>query len=225
MSGLQAIQGSPMWARVFPFVVVLGLTVIGGELGGVWTFWMYVAKTALGAWALWFVASVVKELQWRLSWEAVAVGVLVFLFWVGLDGLYPALPGRASEGEVGWAPLAVFEGSPELAWFFIIVRILGSTLIVPPIEEIFYRSFLYRYLADPKFETVPLNKFHAFAFVATCVAFGLAHFEWLAGILCGVCYQGLVLKKGRLGDAVTAHAITNFLLGVYIVWKGAYVFW
>ncbi len=46
------------------------------------------------------------------------------------------------------------------------------------------------------------------------------HPQWLAGILCGLTYQGLVIRKGRLGDAMTAHAITNFLLGVYVVWKG-----
>jgi membrane protease YdiL (CAAX protease family) len=55
--------------------------------------------------------------------------------------------------------------------------------------------------------------------------FGFGHHEWLAGILCGFAYQGLVCWKKRLGDAMTAHAITNFLLGVYVVWKGAWNFW
>jgi membrane protease YdiL (CAAX protease family) len=43
--------------------------------------------------------------------------------------------------------------------------------------------------------------------------------------LCGAAYQWLVLRKGRLGDAMTAHAITNFLLGAWIVWRGAWQFW
>jgi len=34
-----------------------------------------------------------------------------------------------------------------------------------------------------------------------------------------------VLRKNRLGDAMTAHAITNFLLGAWIVWRGAWHFW
>ena len=55
--------------------------------------------------------------------------------------------------------------------------------------------------------------------------FGFSHNEWLAGILCGAAYQWLVLRKNRLGDAITAHAITNFLLGVWIVWRHAWHFW
>jgi CAAX prenyl protease-like protein len=62
-------------------------------------------------------------------------------------------------------------------------------------------------------------------FVVTSLVFGLEHHEWLAGILCGFAYQGLVIWKGRLGDAVTAHGITNFLLGVWVLWRGAWQFW
>jgi hypothetical protein len=47
----------------------------------------------------------------------------------------------------------------------------------------------------------------------------------LAGIICGVAYQGLAQRKNRLGDVMTAHAITNCLLGVWVVWRGAWHFW
>ncbi|MBO4545513.1 MAG: CPBP family intramembrane metalloprotease, partial [Verrucomicrobia bacterium] len=62
-------------------------------------------------------------------------------------------------------------------------------------------------------------------FVVVSVIFGLVHQEWLAGILCGLVYQGLVCYKGRLGDAITAHGITNLLLGIWVVWRGAWNFW
>jgi CAAX prenyl protease-like protein len=84
---------------------------------------------------------------------------------------------------------------------------------------------LYRYIAKPDFLSVPLNQFLPRPFLATALVFGLAHNEWLAGIVCGAVYQWLVLRKGRLGDALTAHAITNFLLGAWIVWRGAWQFW
>jgi CAAX prenyl protease-like protein len=102
---------------------------------------------------------------------------------------------------------------------------LGSTFIVPPLEEVFYRSFLYRYIASQNFLSVPLNRFLPLPFLATAAIFGLSHNEWLAGILCGAAFQWLVLRKNRLGDAMTAHAITNLLLGAWIVWKGAWYFW
>ena len=60
----------------------------------------------------------------------------------------------------------------------------------------------------------------------TSIAFGLVHpQQWLAGILCGFAYQGLVCWKKRLGDAMTAHAITNLLLGLWVIWKNAWNFW
>ena len=98
-------------------------------------------------------------------------------------------------------------------------------LVVPPLEEVFYRSFLYRYIAKPDFLSVPLNRFSAAAVSGDRRRFRLFHNEWLAGILCGTAYQWLVLRKNRLGDAMTAHAITNFLLGVWVVWRGAWQFW
>jgi len=84
---------------------------------------------------------------------------------------------------------------------------------------------LYRYVANQNFLSVPLNRFLPAPFFATALAFGFSHNEWLAGILCGAAYQWLVLRKNRLGDAITAHAITNFLLGIWIVWRGAWQFW
>jgi CAAX prenyl protease-like protein len=70
-----------------------------------------------------------------------------------------------------------------------------------------------------------LGEFRWLSFLITSAIFGFAHHEWLAGILCGLPYQGLVCRKKRLGDAMTAHAITNFLLGIWIIWKGAWHFW
>ena len=96
---------------------------------------------------------------------------------------------------------------------------------MPPLEEVFFRSFLYRYLAKPDFQSVPLGQFLPGPFLITSVIFGFEHREWLAGILCGFGYQGLVCWKKRLGDAITAHALTNLLLGAWVIWKGAWHFW
>jgi CAAX prenyl protease-like protein len=123
-----------------------------------------------------------------------------------------------------WNPLLHF-GNSVAGWFFITVRLLGSSIVVPPLEEVFYRSFLYRWITRPDFGSVPLGHFHWKAFLITALMFGFAHNEWLAAILCAGIYQGLVCQKKRLGDAIVAHAITNFLLGAWVVWKGAWHFW
>jgi CAAX prenyl protease-like protein len=172
-------------------------------------------------WLLWAVWPVVSEMRWRASVEAVVVGVGVFAIWVGLDAWYPKL----GSAGAAWNPFATFPNASGLAWVFVGVRLFGSTLVVPPLEEVFYRSFLYRYVQRADVTSVSLAGFHGLAFLATSVVFGLAHREWLAGILCGFAYQGLVCWKGRLGDAMTAHAITNLLLGLWVVTKGAWQFW
>jgi hypothetical protein len=124
-----------------------------------------------------------------------------------------------------WNPNEQFGAGSALAWLMVGTRIIGSTLVVPPLEEVFYRSFLYRYIAKPDFLSVPLNQFAWMPFLATAAVFGFSHNEWLAGILCGAAYQWLVIRKNRLGDAMTAHAITNFLLGLWVIWRGAWHFW
>lgn len=182
---------------------------------------------------LYVIRPLVSEMKWAFSWEAVVAGVAVFAVWVGLDGFYPSLNEllsrvgfkSSSDLPVTWNPHAQFGEQSALAWIFIGARIVGSVLIVPPLEEVFYRSFLYRWIIKPDFESVPLNRFNIKAFCATALIFGFVHHQWLAGILCAMAYQLLVLRTNRLGDAITAHAITNLLLGIWVVWRGAWNFW
>ena len=215
------LSRSPAIARVAPFVIFLALTFCQGKFGSASAYWFYFAKTIAGAWLVWEMRPLVLEMRWAISWEAILVGIGIFAVWVGLDNFYPHLMKNGATGN----PNEIFGTGSTLAWFFIAVHILGMTFIVPPIEEVFYRSFLYRYVAKPDFLSVPLNKFLPLPFFATAAVFGISHNEWLAGILCGAAYQWLVLRKNRLGDAMAAHAITNFLLGAWIVWQHAWNFW
>jgi CAAX prenyl protease-like protein len=122
-------------------------------------------------------------------------------------------------------PLSTYGAGSAMAMIFVAVRIIGSSLVVPPLEEVFYRSFIYRFLIKSNFLDVPLSRFEWRSFLIAGAIFGSGHFEWLPGILCAFAYQWLVIKKGRLGDAMTAHAITNFLLAIWILTRHAYYFW
>jgi CAAX prenyl protease-like protein len=208
--------------RIVPFAAFVALTLMQGQFGETGAYWIYALKTLLGAALIWLVWAHVKEMRWNFSWEAVVAGVAVFFLWVGLDGLYPSVFG---ERTASFNPIKSYGEGSVIAWTFISVRILGSSLVVPFLEEVFYRSFLYRCLIKTDFLSVPLNSFNLWAFLFVCAGFGFNHYEWLPGILCAFIYQGLVLKKGRLGDAITAHAITNFLLGLWVVLRSAYYFW
>jgi len=202
-------------------VLLVGLTFLQSSLAGPARYWLYLGKMLVGLWCVWETRGLVQEMRWAFSWEALVAGALVFVIWVGLDPFYP----KFSSGGEPWNPFNEFGGGSGLGWFFVGVRTLGSALVVPPIEETFFRSFLYRYLVRLDFTAMPFNRLHWMSLIVTSLVFGLGHYQWLAGVLCGLAYQGLVLRKNRLGDAMTAHAITNFLLGVWVVWRDAWMFW
>ncbi len=238
------LERSPALVRVVPFVVFVGFTFLQGKLGSTSLYWIYFLKTIVGAWLILLVRPLIPEMKWNFSWEGVTVGVAVFALWVGLEGLYPSfdemvqtylcplLKGAGLESwcpksrrDLPWNPLEAFGANSSWTWMVIAVRILGSSIVVPPLEEVFYRSFLYRYIAKPDFQSMPLGQFNGTSFLVTSAVFGFAHDQWLAGILCAFAYQGLVCWKKRLDDAMTAHAITNCLLGLWVIWKGAWNFW
>lgn len=234
MSLQEKFSNYPGRVRIVPFIIFVLLTAAQGEFSPASAYWFYLAKTIAGLGMILALRPLIAEMRWVFSWPAVLVGVAVFAAWVGITGEWatqselwvkvglshaPKIPAPA------WNPNEQFGDRSALAWLFISVRILGSTFIVPPIEEVFYRSFIYRYIAKHDFMAVPMNRFFPIPFLATAGVFGLAHNEWIAGILCGAAFQWLVIRNGKLGEAMTAHAITNFLLGVWVVWRGAWNFW
>jgi uncharacterized protein len=222
MAGLLSrLRESPYALRVAPFILFAFLTSLQGIFGEASKYWFYTAKSVIGAVLLFLIWSRVKELRWTFSGEAVIVGVLVIVVWIGIDPYYPKL----LKLDKPWNPHTEFGNGSTLAWFFVLARIAGSTLVVPGMEEMFYRSFLYRYIIKPDFDQVSLKQFHLVSFLVTSTIFGFVHREWLAGIFCGAAYQWLVWRKGHMGDAMTAHAISNFLLGLWVVYKGAWQFW
>lgn len=216
----EKFKASPAYARVAPFVIFLSLTYAPLFLEGNSRFWCYLAKMLVCAWIIWEMRPFVLEMRWKFSWEAFIVGLLVFIMWVGIDAFYP----HPKQSGPDWNPHVVFGQNSSVAWGLIVMRILGMTFVVPPIEEAFWRSFLYRWFVKTDFQNMPFHRFHLTSFVVTAALFGSEHFQWLAGILCGFAYQWLVIRKDRLGDAMTAHAITNFLLGVWVVWQGDWKF-
>src|ERR1039457_4309317 len=171
---------SPLLVRVAPFLLFLALTFGQGQFGEVSRYWFYLAKTLVGVWLIWEMRPFVSEMRWTVSWEAIAAGIGVFAVWVGISGEWTTqnslwiklgISHPPKNPVAAWNPNEQFGSGSALAWLFVATRILGSTFIVPPLEEIFYRSFLYRYIAKPDFQSVPLNKFLPAPFLATAAVF------------------------------------------------------
>jgi CAAX prenyl protease-like protein len=155
-----------------------------------------------------------------------AVGIAVFAIWIAPDTLigyrHHWLFENALTGKVG-GPL-----SPALQsniWF-LFIRAAGSALLVPVIEELFWRAWLMRWLIDRNFECVPLGKYVPSAFWLTAILFASEHGAyWEVGLVAGVIYNAWIVRTKSLGDCILAHAVTNALLAVYVIGTGAWQYW
>jgi len=151
---------------------------------------------------------------------AVLTGLMTTGFWVGLEGLYPALPLLGQ--RVAFDPNVL---APGPRWVFIIVRMLGLALLVPLIEELFWRSFLVRWLIDQDFQRVPIGRVTPFAGAATSVLFALVHPEWLPALITGLLWAWLLWQTRSVSACVVSHAVANFTLGVYVLISGDWKYW
>ena len=109
-------------------------------------------------------------------------------------------------------------------WPLTLVKLIGSAFVIAPVEDVFFRSFLYRWLICRDFRSVPLARFDLSAFLWTVLLFTLEHDRPVAAALTGVIYGLLAIRFG-LGAAVTAHVTTNLLLGLHVIYHNAWQFW
>lgn len=149
---------------------------------------------------------------------AIVVGVVVFALWINLDA--PIL--RLGDPSASFKPL---DAQGQLDWPLIVVRIVGAALLVPVMEELFWRSFLMRWIDRPQFETVVPQQVSLKAIALSTFVFMLAHTLWLAAIIAGLAYALLFKRTGKLWVPVIAHAVTNGVLGVWVVMTGNWQFW
>ncbi len=153
---------------------------------------------------------------------AVALGLLIFFAWVGLDGYYPVSKFMGGE-RAEFNPNTL---EPPVRIGFLALRFYGLVLLVPVFEELFWRSFGIRYVIDPEFTKVPVGKVTPMAAAVTSVVFALAHpAEWLPAILTGLAWAWLVHKSKSITACVISHAVTNLALGIYVMTTGHWKFW
>jgi len=118
-----------------------------------------------------------------------------------------------------------FQAGPTIGLALVAIRIFGASIVVPIMEELFWRSFLIRYIIHSNFESVRLGTFTAGSFLFTVVLFGLEHNLWLAGMMAGVAYNALLYRTGRLWPCIIAHAFTNLALGIHVLMTGEWHWW
>ncbi|WP_229207289.1 MULTISPECIES: CAAX prenyl protease-related protein [unclassified Duganella] len=183
--------------------------------------WLYPAKIALVLAMLLAWRKHYRELRElparRDAFAAIAVGAGVFVLWIALDagwmqlGTPRAFDAAGSDGRIDW-PLVV-------------VRAFGAALVVPLMEELFWRSFLLRWLEQRDFLLLRPARAGLRATTISVLLFGIEHNLWLAGIIAGIAYTWLYMRSETLWTPILGHAVTNGLLAAWIMVTGSWTYW
>lgn len=206
----------PAVPHVLPFAAFLLLTELARWVPNS-LLWVYPLKTIVaGGLLLWF-RKTYSEIKLNFSLLAIAVGIVVLLLWIPLYGGYLLM----SEPKI----VNPYEMAGSLALPWIAIRLFGSSVVVPVMEELFWRSFLLRYLVNPDFRQVPLGTFTTSALAISVALFGVEHNQWFAGIVAGLLYTLLLYRTKSLFSCIVAHAVTNFLLGMYVLTTQQWQYW
>jgi CAAX prenyl protease-like protein len=113
-----------------------------------------------------------------------------------------------------------------LRYGFLALRFYGLVLMVPVMEEVFWRSFLLRFATDlDDFKRVPIGTFSTTAFFVSSAMFAAAHSEWLVAFICAAAYAYLYRVTRSLFACIVAHSVTNLALGIYILITGDWKYW
>ncbi len=216
--GVRADESTATAAYLVPFLAILAATFISRAASGQFE-WLYPLRFVAAGWALWHYRKAYQNIRWRFGWEALAVGAGVFLVWVfpNFNQAHPAATALGTE---------LSKLSPITRWSWISVRVIAAVVTVPIAEELAFRGFLARRLVSRGFDEFPLERLTVISIVISSAVFGLMHGEhWMVGVGAGLAFAALAKWKGRLGDAVAAHAVSNLLLAAWVLVRGDWGLW
>jgi len=185
-------------------------------------FWLF-----SGLASVWFFSRRILKFEAAHPWLSLLVGAVVFGIWVAPDTLWPGwrshwLFVNPLFGEAG-ASLAPGAMQDPLS---LALRSTRAIVLVPIVEELFWRGWMMRWIENPDFEKVPLGSWHARAFWITAALFALEHGSyWEVGLAAGLAYNAWLVRTRNLGDLILAHAATNACLCAWVLFTGRFEYW
>ena len=161
-------------------------------------------------------------MDWRFGWLGPTAGIVVFILWITFD--------HWTSGPTSIQPSALAQGlaslSPIQRTTWITLRVLAALITVPIAEELAFRGYLARRIVALDVEAISYRRLTPTAILGSALTFGILHGRmWPAGIAAGVIYALVARTRGRLGEAIAAHTVTNLLLAVYILAHADYGLW
>jgi exosortase E/protease (VPEID-CTERM system) len=205
-------------AFLAPLLALLAASFVSRAASGTFE-WLYPLRFIAGTIAIWFFRREYARLDWRCGWMAPVIGAGVFLLFIARSlGSH-----NSSASSFVSAPASA---SPAMRLFWIAVHIAATTTTVPIAEELAFRGYLARRVINRDFEAVPYSRLTWLSIGVSSVGFGLMQgSHWMAGIVAGAVYAWLLKQRGRIGDAIMAHATTNLLLAAWVILRGDWSLW
>lgn len=193
---------------LLPQVALIGVSFITQMFTGAF-YWLYPVHIAVAVYVFWRHRARFPKPQVAAPAVAVAGGLVVFVLWVSL------IPPDTVAAQTFAREL--FSASPALVVCWLLMRFAGTAIVVPLVEELAFRAFLLRQVQRWSGQVLSPPLALVSGVVLSALTFGILHSAWLAGSLAGLVYAGVYLRRGKLYDAVLAHAITNLLVALYAV--------
>ena len=186
----------------------------------------YAARLTVAAAVLLLVSRPFVTLKPSVPLASVGIGVAVFVIWIGPDLIFGYRHHWLFEnrimGSAGSALSPGLRSDPLL----VALRAAGSTVLVPILEELFWRAWMMRWLINPDFRKVPLGQYAPAAFWIVAALFASEHGAyWEVGLAAGIVYNWWMIRTKSLADCILAHGVTNGLLAAYVVLAGQWQYW
>ena len=213
----------PYVAPFLTFIAMLAIQKYLAFLGE----WEYVLRVVIVAASIIYFSRGVLDFKVRHLAASLGIGVGVFLLWIAPDTIFPGwrqhwLFSNSIMGEVRVSLSSDQLSSPLLLVF----RTLSAALMVPILEELFWRAWMLRWLVNQDFEQLPMGTADRQSFWIVAVLFALEHGPfWEVGLLTGVIYNWWMTRTKSLGDLIFVHGVTNLVLSLYVMWTKQWQFW
>lgn len=212
---------------VVPFGMFFVLLMAAPYLSPVLGQWEFPLRSLLLAATLFIFSRHVISFRVEFPLATVALGVGVFLIWIAPDVLIPGyrqhwLFQNSITGQISSSVDPSFRNNPLV----LATRSLRAIILVPILEELFWRAWLLRWLINPNFWQVPLGAFTWSSMLISAALFGSEHGPfWEVGIAAGLIYNWWMVRTKSLGDLILAHAVTNACLSLYVIAFGKWEYW
>ena len=195
----------PMTVMILPFAVFMASSTVASALSATpallypWRMMAVVTVLAMG----W---TVLRALPWRIDTLSAASGVICGVLWVATAPAAAAPDAMLADRLAGLS-------APILA-IWVIARVTGTALVVPIVEELFFRGYILKKL------DLGGMTWRIIALAVSTAAFAFLHDRYIAAALAGILFGLVYLRRGNITDAIISHALANAVIAGWALTQG-----